>query len=87
MTTSSQAHSAADSFDIGSITRFATGANSTRSTAAVNPRSATAFSIAAATPSSRHSSSNNHVTPTGRASTTFILRPGFRSSWAHGEDR
>ena len=41
------AHSAADSFDFGSIARFATSANSTRSTAVVNRRSATTFASGA----------------------------------------
>jgi hypothetical protein len=49
--TSFDAHSAAANFDAGSIARFATSANSTRSTSVVNLRPPSTVASAVSTPS------------------------------------
>ena len=60
------AHSAAASFDAGSIARFATSANSTRSTSVVNRRPPSTLASAVSTPSWRHRPSRSQATPIGR---------------------
>ena len=60
-----EAHSPAASFDAGSIARFATNANSTRSTSVVNLRPPSTFASAVSTPSWRHRPSRSQATPIG----------------------
>ncbi len=57
------AHSAADNFDCGSSARFATSANSTRSTSVVNLRLPSTWRNARSTPSWRHSASSSQHRP------------------------
>ena len=76
---SQEAHSAADSFDIGSTHRFATSANNTRSTSVVNRREPSALFSASSTPSIRHSPSSRCTVPIGRDSATRRWSP---TSWA-----
>ncbi len=72
---SQEAHSAADSFDIGSTHRFATSANNTRSTSVVNRREPSALFSASSTPSIRHSPSSRCTVPIGRDSATRSWSP------------
>ena len=72
MTTSSVAHSAADSLLIGSIARLATKANSTRSTAVVNRRPSAIRLTEVPISSLAHSASSSQAVPIGRASVTSI---------------
>ena len=66
MATSCDAHSAAASFDNGSIARFATSANSTRSTSVVNRRPPRTLRSAVSTSKAFHSPSSSHAAPAGR---------------------
>jgi hypothetical protein len=72
MTTSSVAHSAAESLLIGAIARLQTSANSTRSTAVVNRRPSAICLIWVPISSRVHSASSSQAVPIGRASVTAI---------------
>src|SRR5512144_2893422 len=75
MATSQDAHSAADSFEAGSMARSATSANSTRSTSVVNRRGPSTFRSATSTPSARHNPSSRWVVPIGLDSVTVSPSP------------
>jgi hypothetical protein len=64
--TSWLAHSAAASFEVGSIARFATSANSTRSTSVVNRRPPKTLRSAVSTSRAFHSPCSSHAAPAGR---------------------
>ena len=64
--TSWLAHSAAASFEAGSIARFATSANSTRSTSVVNRRPPRTLRSAVSTSRAFHSPCSSHAAPAGR---------------------
>jgi hypothetical protein len=84
MATSLLAHSAADSFDIGSIARLATSANSTRSTSVVNRRCPSTLRSAVSTPSACHSPSSRCTVPTGREPVTVSPSPASCAASAGG---
>ena len=66
MATSCDAHSAAASFEAGSMARLATSANSTRSTSVLNRRPPRTLRSAASTSRAFHSPCSSHAAPAGR---------------------
>ena len=78
MATSCEAHSAAASFEDGSIARFATSANSTRSTSVVNRRPPSTVRNAVSTSRACHSPCSSHAAPTGERRSTAARRPRCR---------
>jgi hypothetical protein len=70
MTTSSPAHSAADSLLIGAIARLATSANNTRSTSVVNRRRPRTSRSDRSISNRFHNPSSSHAAPIGRESMT-----------------
>ncbi len=73
--TSNDAHSAAASLEAGSIARFATRANSTRSTSVVNRRAPSTLRSALPTPSWRHNPSSRCAVPIGLDPATVSPSP------------
>ncbi len=61
-----ETQSAAASFEVGSMARFATSANSTRSTSVVNRRPPRTVRSAVSTSRAFHSPCSSHAVPAGR---------------------
>ena len=80
--TSRSTHSSMASLLLGANARFATMAKMTRSTAALNFRSASRSRKTSSNPSCRHSSSSRYAPPMGRLSSSVVWMP---SDWPRPE--